>query len=139
MLKDILAWQDFREWDRSHTFVQWIFPTNEVSKFNPDAPLLDEDTLEAFKCSETCMLNAAKAYTFAQRFLWQQFGVSWMKKADHNHLRITRIIKFLNLVGYPLAARNIYYNVIKIARGKPEVVSDITLDFWREAAAIPEN
>lgn len=139
MLKDILTWQDPKQWESSHSFIQWVFPLQEPSKFNPNAPLLDEETLELFKASETCMKNASLAYVFAQRFLWQQFGVGWLNKGDHNHLRITRIIKFLHLVGYPIAAKTVYHTVVKIARGKPEAVSPVTLQFWREAAGIPET
>jgi hypothetical protein len=135
MLTDILAWQDPNEWEKCHDFIQWVFPLPEPSSFNPNAPLLDADTLEAFKASSVCMANAAKAYTFAQRFLWQK-GVSWLNKGDHNHLRITRIMRFMALVGYPTAARNIYHNVVKIARGKPEAVSETTLQFWQDAAGI---
>lgn len=136
MLKDILAWRDQKDWENcSAHFIQWVFPLPEPSNFNPNAPLLDADTLEAFKASAVCMANAAKAYAFAQRFLWQK-GVSWLKKGDHNHLRITRIMRFMALVGYPTAARNIYHNVVKIARGKPEAVSETTLQFWQDAAGI---
>lgn len=131
-LQDILAWQSMKEWEGSHTFIQWVFPLPEPSRFNPDAPLLDAETLEVFKASQACMKHAAKAYIFAQRFLWQK-GVTWMQPMDHNHLRITRIIRFFNLIGYTHAAKHIYLNVTQIARRDPKAVSEDTLEYWRQA------
>lgn len=140
MLQDILAWQDPKEWEKCHDFIQWVFPLPEPSQFNTKAPLLDDETREAFMCSDKCMHNAAQAYLFAQRFLWQK-GVTWLTPMNHNHLRITRIIRFLNLIGYGIAARNVYFNVTKIARRDPSAVSQVTLDFWKQAMLpdIPEE
>ena len=30
----------FEELDKCHNFIQYLFPTQEVSQFHPDAPLL---------------------------------------------------------------------------------------------------
>lgn len=128
--RDIVAWEDPNEWEKCHDFIQWVFPLPEASRFNPDAPLLDPDTLEVFRSSQGIQINAGKAYIFAQRFLWQQKETSWLKEGDHNHLRITRIIRFFNLIGFEKAARHVYNNVVQLASTRPGVVSETTLDFW---------
>ena len=133
MLKEILAWKDPAEWEKCHDFIQWVFPLPEPSRFNPNAPLLDEETLEAFRSSAHIQANIAKAYVFAQRFLWNN-GVTWLQPGDHNQLRITRIIRFLNLTGKHLAAKNVYGQVTQLAKTRPEAVSDLTLEFWRQAS-----
>jgi hypothetical protein len=133
MLREILAWEDPAEWERCHDFIQWVFPLPEPSRFNPNAPLLDEDTLEAFRSSSHIQVNIAKAYVFAQRFLWNK-GVTWLQPGDHNHLRITRIIRFLNLTGNKMAANHVYKQVVQLAKTEPEAVSDFTLEFWRQAS-----
>lgn len=131
-LQEIVAWEDPAEWEKCHDFIQWVFPLPEPSRFNPNAPLLDEDTLEVFRTSPRIQVNIAKAYAFAQRFLWIK-GVSWLQPGDHNHLRITRIIRFLNLTGNTMAANHVYKMVCQLAKTSPDSISDTTLEFWQQA------
>jgi Opioid growth factor receptor (OGFr) conserved region len=42
-LAEIWAW-DFEELECAHDYIQWLFPLMEVSAFNPDAPLVNEET-----------------------------------------------------------------------------------------------
>lgn len=46
-IDQILNW-GLLEWEASHLSIQWIFPTVRPSQFNPDAPTLDRETVEAF-------------------------------------------------------------------------------------------
>jgi hypothetical protein len=47
-LKDIWTWEN-HDLEGVHDFIQWLFPLPEPSQFNPDAPLLTEKDVEAFK------------------------------------------------------------------------------------------
>jgi hypothetical protein len=132
-LQDILAWEDYDQWDRSHDFIQWVFPLPEPSQFNPDAPLLDEETQQMFRNHRVIQSNVTKAYAFAQRFLLSDGGYPWLRPRDHNHLRITRILRFFNLVGQESKAMHIYEAVLELASFIPGVVSELTLEFWQNA------
>jgi hypothetical protein len=44
MLSEIQQWSDARL-ESVHDFIQWMFPLMEPSPVNPDAPVLDADTI----------------------------------------------------------------------------------------------
>jgi Opioid growth factor receptor (OGFr) conserved region len=46
-LSEIWAW-DFEEFECAHDYIQWLFPLSEVSAFNSDAPLVNEEVVAAF-------------------------------------------------------------------------------------------
>ena len=46
-LDDILAWDD-EQLEAVHDYIQWLFPLDEPSRFNPDAPLLTPADRVAF-------------------------------------------------------------------------------------------
>ena len=46
-LADIWSWGAGRLED-VHDYIQWLFPLPEPSAFNPDAPILTEDAVDAF-------------------------------------------------------------------------------------------
>ena len=39
----------FEELDKCHNFIQYLFPTQEVSQFHPEAPLLTNEDIEEFR------------------------------------------------------------------------------------------
>ena len=47
-LSQLWAWDDERL-EEVHDYIQWLFPLPEPSQFNPDAPLLTPQDIEAFK------------------------------------------------------------------------------------------
>src|SRR5262245_66390764 len=46
-LDDILAWDD-EQLEAVHDYIQWLFPLDEPSRFNRDAPLLTPADRQAF-------------------------------------------------------------------------------------------
>lgn len=132
-LQDILAWEDPNEWEKCHDFIQWVFPLPEPSRFNPDAPLLDAETLQVFRTTPRIYRNVTKAYLMAHRFLFVK-EPTWLEPGDHNHLRITRIIRFLNLMGSTKMSSQIHKHAVELAEANPGAVSKTTLEFWRQAS-----
>ena len=51
-LAQVLAWPD-PDWEIHHDFIQWVFPTDEASRYNPDAPVLDESAVARFRADPT--------------------------------------------------------------------------------------
>src|SRR5438067_6338723 len=47
-LSEMWAFRD-EEMEAYHDFIQWMFPLRERSQFNPDAPLLSDDDVAAFR------------------------------------------------------------------------------------------
>ena len=62
-LKDIWLMEDTRI-EKVHDFIQWVFPTDEVSKSVPSAPVLFDDEIEEIKTSELAKENLLKFLIF---------------------------------------------------------------------------
>lgn len=109
-LEQVLGWPD-GDWELQHDFIQWLFPTDEPSLFNPDAPVLDANTVARFRADPLLRHRLHRSYD-----RWLAFcGVArtddglafdnpnprvWDRQ-NHNWLRITRVLRSLNLLGLP--------------------------------------
>lgn len=133
-LHDILAWSD-EELESVHDYIQWLFPLPEPSAFNPDSPLLTQADIIAASTDETISANIRAAF---QRMLGfyaltpetENNPKPWVCAADHNHLRFTRILRSLTLLGFPEEARTLYAGISRYDSAFPER----TKEFWRNAA-----
>lgn len=120
-IQDVLHMDD-AWWEGCHNHIQWVFPLMEPSKFNPDAPLLTQEDIDLLRNDCLAQSGAVQAFRRFLRFLglewdWSEIipAADFFKKADvwtypnHNWLRVTRVLKFLKLVGLEREA-NIFYN-----------------------------
>ena len=82
--------------ENTHTFIQWVFPTNEASRATPESPVLDEEQILEIQNSDQAKQNLSKSADWYFDFLRR--NSFWRKPHDHNHLRITRVIKSLRLL-----------------------------------------
>lgn len=88
--------------ERDHSFIQWIFPTVTVSRFNPSAPILTPEDLELIQKSPGAKANLKRALERMMRFY--ATNTHWFGHRNHNHLRISRILECVTLVlGRPMA------------------------------------
>ena len=150
-LEDILYWDDVRL-EREHSFVQWLFPSNEPSMFNVDAPVLSREDEKAFR--ESKELQRKQHWCFCR--MMQFFGYEVLDFGDkdyvelvviepskgnrypqhalegfnHNMLRITRILKSLRLTGNDRCFHALWEALQHI---RPQI-SLITWGHWERAA-----
>lgn len=82
--------------ERTHDVVQWLFPLTEPSGAVPDAPVLTPDEARAILDSVMAQCALAAATDRMERFYRDTHD--WLMPSDHNHLRITRIIRSLRLL-----------------------------------------
>lgn len=119
--EEILSWGDDR-WEMDHTFIQWLFPLREPSHFNPDAPLLTDSDVEAWRDP----VLKDRLFESYRRFLefigldYQDYDSvvvtlpSFMKKQavylepNHNWFRISRVLASLTQLGLVAEARALY-------------------------------
>src|SRR5207245_1453230 len=66
-LHDIWQWDNDRL-ESVHDFIQVLFPNQEPSRVNPDAPLLDQVTIDAFQQDEELRRNLARSLDRMLRF-----------------------------------------------------------------------
>ncbi len=130
LLKDILAWLD-DNLEAVHDFIQWLFPLPEPSQFNPDAPLLTDEDIAAFKSDPLLQANLMQSFERILAFLGLSLsdqgevveGQNFTARVpevwgspNHNWLRITHILRggpgpgFLSMAGCPLQEQKVPYS-----------------------------
>jgi Opioid growth factor receptor (OGFr) conserved region len=147
-LDEILAWDDERL-EAVHDFIQWLFPLGEPSQFNLAAPLLTPADIREFRTDpmlrDNLLRSAARMfgfYGFELSDAGGRFAVGPGAQFDqrrhvvyggfnHNHLRITRILKSLSLLGLGDVARG--FLIAMRANDAAKSVPRESLTYWAEA------
>jgi hypothetical protein len=138
--------------ESDHNYIQWLFPLPTPSGSNPTAPVLDKATIQKFRCDSVLksqvvrsfrrmlsfyglrMDETTKLITRAPNFATR--AAVWLTNPSghHNFLRITRIIRSLELFDLCDCSRSFYQIMQDIAftegRG---IISNATLNHWLEA------
>jgi hypothetical protein len=144
-IADIWTW-DHRRLEVIHDYIQWLFPLPEPSRFNPDAPLLTAADAAAFRRDPDLRVRLLRSLDVMLDFYgltreghviqrgpaFAARGKTWLTPANHNYLRMTRILICLRHGGLENTARGFLVCLEEIA-SQEAVISDRTLDFWREA------
>ena len=153
-LEEILR-KDDRWLERTHDYIQWLFPLYVGSQFNPNAPLLTDEVRAAFLDAANpdhtvLQKNFGRA---AQRMLvfygyfngplnpdqveptgeWRNKADNWLCDGNHNYMRITRMLRCMTLLGRHKLAISFRDALLDAASVHPEVISLRTIGFWDEA------
>lgn len=150
-INTILEWDDYKL-EKEHDWIQWVFPLPVKSKYNPKAPLLNYFDINVFKTDkilvkivETAFLRILNFYGFTidpKTMLPKQYKPLYRKKngrviglySTHNYLRITRILKFLNLIGMKYLSMLFFLAMCLALKSDPKlhkkVVDSGALIYW---------
>ena len=148
-LHQIQQWPDERL-EAVHDFIQWLFPLPEPSPVNPLAPVLDPETIEAFAARPELRRNLRLSFLRMLRFYgldmqpgpppavrlaanFAERAANWLHRGNHNHLRITRILKSLALLGLKEEAGAFLACLETIYAKNPGGISAVSVEFWRAA------
>lgn len=129
-LRDIWAFND-QQIERTHNFIQWLFPLNVPSAAVPGAPVLNRDDISAIQGSEVAQDNICQSANWYAGFL--ERNDFWRKPYDHNHLRITRVIRSLRLLVDADKADAFRIEVYHLLGEKLSSIPPKTRAFWDEA------
>ncbi len=135
-LSDIWSYS-FERLEDGHDYIQWMFPLNEPSNHNDDAPILTEEDINVFKKSPLLKWRIMTSVHIFMRFLHFTTD-TWVCTYDHNHLRITRMLKCLMLLGMKTEALALFEELSMFVEGyrvflqEPNFMSK-ALGFWTEA------
>lgn len=140
-LEELWEWSD-DDWDFEHGFIQWLFPTIEESRFNPDAPTLNEEHIRQWHQDGLLRHNLRTSYERWLRFCGvglvngELILVDAKKNVwggmNHNWWRITRVLKSLSVLGLNAEAAE-FFSLLKRIRHQVGVDNE-TWAYWSEAA-----
>ena len=130
-----------------HDYIQWLFPLAERSDFNPDAPILDQSTIERFQTDENLRRSLERSLEIMLSFYgfrldgerivpsatFRQRAANWLTPGNHNYLRLTRILKSLSLLGLGERAAQLLDCLEGVHADNEDVIGARTLAFWRGA------
>ena len=165
-LQDILQWQN-SQLESCHNYIQIMFPLPEGSLFNNAAPVVDRTIFYAFRDSGAppgalitrTMLQDRLLQSFSRilnfygytlltvdgnegvRILpaydYQEATSRWTVNFDHNHLRITRILRSLRVLGLGREAEAFLEKLLHTNETSGKRISQRTLTYWARATKRP--
>jgi hypothetical protein len=151
-LDDILSWND-ATLERSHDYIQTLFPLPEPSGARDNAPLITPEVQQAFLARRELRETLVEAFKRMLRFYglkygkvqdtdeglavtrgpnWNSASSNWVVRRDHNHLRITRIIRSLRVLGCNKEAYA-FHCFLEQDKDVLGSVSQQSRDFWARA------
>jgi hypothetical protein len=151
LLAVILAW-DHERLESVHDYIQWLFPLDQASAFNPRAPVLGRDEIETFRADVLLRQRLRDIFLVMLDFYGLELSSAgvpavvkapafpdrarvWLSPGNHNHLRLTRILKSLTLLGMEELALALFRCLEAIYRESGGRISTLTYDYWHEAVA----
>jgi Opioid growth factor receptor (OGFr) conserved region len=157
---EILTWDDSRL-EAVHDFIQWLFPLPEPSGANPSAPTLDTATIAAFHATPEMQQRLRQSFDRMLRFYgfaWSSSSspsaagpasapsivrapnfadrsANWLHPMNHNHLRLTRILRSTLLLGLESESKALFHALNALYREFPNRIPARTHAFWSTAAS----
>ena len=130
-LESIWSFSD-EDIERTHDFIQILFPLNKPSESAFHGYYLDsEELIEQIRSNSKARENILKSSNWYLSFLTRNVWL-WNRNYDHNQLRITRVIECLRLLISEDEADIFYDDVLKIIKDNNKV-NQTSLNFWKNA------
>ncbi|WP_162997988.1 opioid growth factor receptor-related protein [Brevundimonas lutea] len=127
-LETVLA-SDDGALERSHDFIQWLFPLDAPSRAVATAPVLAGEDVARIRRSTAARTALARSSRRMLGFYERTGG--WRAPHDHNHLRISRIIRSLRLLLGDAEADAFRTRIETLCEGDP--ISAGTRRHWSRA------
>jgi hypothetical protein len=155
----IWEWSD-RQLESVHTYIQWLFPLREPSQAVPGSPTIAAAEVEEFRRDPALRERVLRSFRLMLGFYGfamspaggptdgpaggvtiapsAEFAAkcrNWLTAANHNHLRITRILKSLVLLGLKREALAWFAALQRVYADHAGVIGRATYEYWRSAVA----
>jgi hypothetical protein len=152
-LREIQEWAD-DQLESVHDYIQWLFPLPEPSGFNAAAPVLNPQSIQEFRTRLDLQQNLRVSFLRLMSFYGFEVRVGkhitvtrapnfaakatgWLSPGNHNHLRITRILRCLTVLGLEAEAAAFLECLAEIYEDEQDkplpAITDETMLYWREA------
>ena len=126
-LADIWAFSD-KKIERTHDFIQWVFPLDEPSNAVWDAPVLIDDEIYEILDSAKAKENMIISQNWFLRFLINTDA--WLVPRNHNQRRVSRMIRSIRLLHSDQAADQCIALVLELAKGR-KFSNKGVIEFWK--------
>ena len=114
-----------------HDYIQWLFPLTTPSGAQPMAPVLNAAEIRAIRADPRAQANLDRAAQRMLTFYRQTRG--WLRRSDHNHLRITRIIQSLRILVGDETAREFHDEITAMVTEAGSPVDPANQAYWTRA------
>jgi len=140
-IQDILNFNEY-ELENTHDFIQWVFPTNEKSRYNSNAPIISKNFKDLFLKNKTAQFNFCKTCQHFLNFLGleclkpssaifvNKSRITFIDKPKHNLLRITRVLNSLNQIGKEDCSKMIFFQLEKARIDFPDKIPIESFIAW---------
>lgn len=154
MIENIWSW-DYQKLEYIHNYIQWLFPLTKKSEFNWNAPVLNDEVIQAFRTNEQLRMRLRKSLQVMLRFYGLQCNelsntdieitkseeyserkLDWIEEGNHNYLRITRILASLTLLGLENYAQAFFKCLDQIYSEESKFIGSKTYDYWKSGVEI---
>jgi hypothetical protein len=141
------------ELERSHDYIQWVFPLYEVSRAQPNSPVLSPRAAEVIRGSDDMrerLVRSAEVMAFFYGFAvvrqgdawtvvladnFESHSRHWLMPGNHNYLRHTRIMKSLTILGLAPLARAWFECLDGVFKSNQRAIGAEAHRYW--ASALP--
>jgi len=145
-LREIHAW-GYHELETVHDYIQWLFPLPEHSQYNVRAPVLDVEQIAEFQSNAELRSQLLASFdkmlgfygfernnmSIVRSNTWEERSRNWLRPCNHNHLRLTRILKSLSILGLKDCANALFEALNDVFSEKSSAISDTTMEYWKRA------
>ena len=136
------------ELEKTHDYIQWLFPLMEKSRYNSNAPVLDIVQIMAINRDEICRENMRMSIEVFLEFLGMSLTdndeiyfnadflikkENWLTKKNHNFKRITRLMTFLKLFEFNDIANALMWALDKIYKENEKIIGEKSYKYWKNA------
>lgn len=125
--------------ETEHDYIQWWFPLEKPSTFNPNAPILTEEDIKEFQTNAELQARVLNSIHTFMRFLFSRKYL-WANGYDHNQRRITRMLKFVNRIFAHSSLPETLFAEIRVmvlsVNGGNDL-DDTAMNFWMDAVHGP--
>lgn len=131
--------QDDHWLEFTHNWIQWCFPLFEASQSVKNLPTLASiGEVELIRSCSVSQENMRRALMRYAEFL--RDSDQWLRYHDHNHLRITRVIKSAKLLMSEEQAAEFFTFVMGQVEGRAKgKLSKISLNYWQQELDVGDN
>ncbi len=153
MIETIWSW-DIKKLEYTHNYIQWLFPLKEKSRFNWNAPVLNDEVIQAFRTNKQLRTRLIQSLKVMLRFYglqcnelgdteinitksdeYQERKLNWIDEGNHNYLRITRILTSLKILGLENYAMAFFKCLNQIYLEEGKTIGHVTYAYWKSAVS----